>query len=71
MAHIFWVKCPNCDSKFYAHIADFRGRDREMICPFCSDRFRDTEAAAIWEEGDPPDGWWAPSGSSLAQPTLD
>lgn len=47
MAKIFWVVCPECGKKFYASIDDFRHKPHNLLCPFCSARFRDKEAAEI------------------------
>ncbi len=49
MARIFWIKCPACLKKFYAATDDFRGKDRDLMCPFCGKRFKDKEAAEIIE----------------------
>ena len=43
MARIFWVVCPDCKRKFYAATADFKGKDRKMMCPFCKAKFTDDE----------------------------
>ncbi|MBI2874596.1 MAG: hypothetical protein HYY09_05875 [Firmicutes bacterium] len=43
MVDMFWVGCPKCRGTFCAATRDFKGQDREMICPFCSHAFKDTE----------------------------
>ena len=47
MAKIFWVVCPKCDKKFYASTDDYRHKERELMCPFCGDRFIDKDAKEV------------------------
>lgn len=49
MPKIFWVICPRCQGKFYAHHGDFRGTMRQLICPYCNAKFTDKEAKEIIE----------------------
>lgn len=60
-ARQFWVKCPKCGAKFYAHMMDFRGTGRQLRCSFCTTFFKDTEAAALWDGGPKPAGWDEPA----------
>ena len=50
MSRIFWIKCPNCNKKFYAQTADFRKKNRKLFCPFCKERFTDEESPEIWDD---------------------
>jgi uncharacterized Zn-finger protein len=47
MARIFWVVCPGCQRKFYAATADFRGKNRKLLCPYCRTKFTDEEAEEV------------------------
>lgn len=47
MARIFWIVCPECNKKFYAATDDFRGKERDLLCPFCGKRFKDHEAKEV------------------------
>jgi predicted Zn finger-like uncharacterized protein len=59
-ARQFWVKCPQCGGKYYAHMADFRGTGRSLRCPFCTTMFKEHEAAGVWDGGPKPAGWDEP-----------
>ena len=47
MARIFWVACPKCGGKFYAHYDDFRHKDIDLLCPFCSVNFDQKDSPFI------------------------
>ena len=49
MARIFWVVCPRCKERFYAHYEDFRHKKWKLRCPFCELEFAQEESPRIDE----------------------
>ncbi|HYU17738.1 MAG TPA: hypothetical protein VEQ11_03505 [Chloroflexota bacterium] len=48
MERIFWVRCPECDRRFYADYL-LRERDVPLVCPFCQQSFRPSESPEVDE----------------------
>ncbi len=46
--NIFWVKCPECERKFYCD-KELRNKEIKLLCPFCQNRFFDRESPEIFE----------------------
>lgn len=47
MARIFWVTCPHCEGKFFAHYGDFRHKDIDLYCPYCNKYFDQKDSKEI------------------------
>jgi predicted nucleic-acid-binding Zn-ribbon protein len=47
--NIFWVKCPKCGGKFYADKELRHNKEYKLRCPFCQNRFFDSESPEIFE----------------------
>lgn len=56
MVMMFWVRCPKCEDDFYAH-AELRGTDYELLCPYCSNRFKEQESPKVWGDTGSSAGW--------------
>lgn len=48
MERIFWVKCPQCEDRFYCDY-ELRHSKYKLICPFCGEQFFDSESPEIDE----------------------
>ena len=47
--NIFWVKCPKCGGRFYCDKELRNKKDVRLWCPFCQNRFLDSESPEIFE----------------------
>jgi hypothetical protein len=46
--NIFWVTCPKCGRRFYCD-KELRHNTVRLLCPFCQNRFLDSESPEIFE----------------------
>jgi DNA-directed RNA polymerase subunit RPC12/RpoP len=46
--NIFWVTCPKCGRRFYCD-KELRHNTVPLLCPFCQNRFLDSESPEIFE----------------------
>ncbi len=49
MPSIFWVACPECQKRFYAHY-ELQYRDIDLFCPWCKNYFPRKEGKVITQE---------------------
>jgi predicted Zn finger-like uncharacterized protein len=51
MARIFWVTCPACEGRFYAHYDELRHSGIALQCPYCQHEFLPSESPAVDDRG--------------------
>jgi predicted Zn finger-like uncharacterized protein len=47
MPRIFTIACPQCGKEFDVHFAELRHRDVKLHCPYCDNRFQQSESGKI------------------------
>lgn len=47
MVRIFTIACPKCNKRFEAHYEELRHKKIKLHCPYCENRFLQTESKDI------------------------